>query len=127
MKPKPNIRIVRIDLPLEYVVSDVENVEQLEELRGSANQSFLESDSDIFLIKPGIVYRYQKPEALPRIIPVEKLELNPDRYSAKIQLSPEQLMAFARRERLFLFETKDGFFIPSDTILYAEKKKAKES
>jgi hypothetical protein len=121
-QPIQNIRIARVDLPLEFVITDVENAKQLEELR-EPNQPLFESDQDIFLIKPGIAYRFQKPNSRPRIVTVKKLELNPDRYSAKIELSLEELFAFARRERLFLFETQDGFYIPSEVVMYAVKEK----
>lgn len=118
---RKTIRIERIDLPYDLVLSDVKTLEDLEQLCRHG-ESLLESDTDYYLVRGFMAYRFSKPEAKPRIIKAQQLELNPDAYRVKVELTLEQLFAFAKIERLFLFETEDGYYIPSDTILFAKKK-----
>jgi len=91
-----------------------------------SNQPLFESENDIYLIKGKFVFRYVKPDSKPRIMRVESLQLNPDHYSAKIELSLKDLTAFANRERLCLFETEDGFYLPGECVIYASKQKVSE-
>jgi len=122
-KPK-RIHVDAIEFPEDTIITSVSSQDEFDRLR--KNQTTLETETDLFLIqKEGLVYRFMKPNVPPRIIRVEKLELNPDHYGVRLQLSVEQLFEFCRRERLWLFETSDSYILPGETILYAQKQKEK--
>jgi hypothetical protein len=120
------IKIKRLDVPLEYVISDVDSLDELVWLRGK-NQPIFESESDFFLVNEHMVFRYLKPDAKPRILKAQKVELNPDHFSAKIELTVEELFKFAKNERTFLLESSDCYIIPSDTVMFAYKGKSEVS
>jgi len=96
----------------------------LEELEGllEKHQPMSESDTDFFIVKGFSVFRYVKPDTVPRILKVESLELNPDLFPTKVQLTKDNLFDFARKEQLFIFETEDGFYLPGSVCMFALKK-----
>ena len=106
-----------------YYLNSLEDLESL----CSEDQRLFESPSDYFIVDGFQVFRFVKPETQPRVLRVENIELNPDYYGVKAQLSQAQLFDFAKREQIFIFETEDSYVIPSTICLFAKKEKGGES
>jgi len=120
------LKVTRVDIPYEYVLSDVQDRNILELMCKGKENVFLETEEALYLLGSSSVFRFIKPEGLPLIIPAENLEISPDHVQAKIQLSKETLFAFAKRERVFLFETNSEFCIPGETFMFAKKERGKQ-
>jgi hypothetical protein len=122
-KQRQPIKVQWCEVPGDITISDVESLTRLYEL-ADKNQLFLETDTEYFLLdqKGHVCFRYVKPDSKPRIIHATTLEMNPDRFTGKVELSEAELFQFAKKESLFLFETQDSFVIPSDVMFWAKKK-----
>jgi hypothetical protein len=116
------IRVSGASFSLESTFYYMSSLEELEGLL-ERNQPMFESDTDFFLVKGFSVFRFVKPETLPRILKVESLTVNPDAYSVKIELSKAELFSFAQKEQLYLFETNDSYVLPSSLYMFAMKEK----
>lgn len=68
-----------------------------------------------------MAFHYSKPGP-PKIMVVEKLELNPDSFSCKVELSQKTLFDFAKKRALFVFETDEGYYLPSSELVFFSKK-----
>lgn len=126
-KRKKALAVEFIELPTSMILSEVDCPERFEELE--QDHILLETPNELFAIdqKGEVAYRYTKPKAQPRIIKVRNLELSPDSFSIKAELSQPGLFEFAKRQCLYLFETDDGFYIPSDSVVFYAKKERGEN
>ncbi len=115
------IKVQGVSFSMESTFYYMNSLPELEGLL-ERNMPIFESDNDFFIVKAFSVFRFVKPESAPRILKVQKLEVNPDAYAVKVQLSREALFDFARRESLFIFETEDCYVLPSSIYLFALKK-----
>lgn len=75
-----------------------------------------------FISSEDIAYRSVKSNGKPRIIQVERVEVNPDSVACKVNLTVEKLFELAMRERLLVFETDTEYVIPSGMFFVAKKK-----
>ena len=78
-----------------------------------------------FISSEDIVYRSVRPNGKPKIIQVQRVEINPDSVSCKVNLSVEKLFKLAMNERLIIFETDTEYVIPSGMFFVAKKKRSK--
>jgi len=116
------IKVQAVSFSMESTFYYMETLKELEGLL-ERNQPLFESDCDYFAVKGFSVFRFVKPETLPRILKVESLTVNPDAYAVKVELTKDRLFDFARREGLFIFETSDSYVMPSSLYLFAMKEK----
>jgi hypothetical protein len=72
-------------------------------------------------LKENVAYRFVKPEAKPKTFHAKEIFINPDGYSVKVELSSEELLSFAIRKRVPIFETAEEYIIPSEICLMAKK------
>jgi hypothetical protein len=123
-KPK-HVKVDNIELPSDVILSDVDSLEKLNNIQNG--QVILETEKDLYLLdKEGMAFRYAKPNCLPQIMKCEKIEVHPDHFSVKVQLSQDALFEFARKQSLILFETNDGFYVPSSEIVFFSNKKCEK-
>jgi len=115
------VKVASVSFSLESTFYYMNSLQELEELMDK-KQPLFESDNDYFIVNGFNVFRYVKPETQPRILKVEKLELNPDYYGVKAELTKTQLFEFAKKELIFIFETEDSYIIPSTICLFAKKR-----
>ena len=118
---KKIIKIANVSFCPEMTFYYLSSLPELEALKDSKHPLF-ESENDFFVVDGFSVFRFVKPETLPRILKVKSLELNPDYYGVKVELSLAQLFDFARKEQLFIFESGDAYYIPSSIMMFALKK-----
>ena len=114
------IRVYHASFPEDAVFLDFLSLEELKSL-GDKNHPVFEDADSSFVVDDNTVYRYLKPDAFPKVMKTEHLEVNPDSVSVKLELTQEQLFNFARKEQLLIFETADGWWIPSSICMYAKK------
>jgi len=114
------VKVASVSFSLESTFYYMNSLQELEELMDK-KQLLFESDNDYFIVNGFNVFRYVKPETQPRILRVESLELNPDAYAVKVELSKDKLFDFARREQLFIFECGDTYYLPSAIMMFAKK------
>lgn len=109
-----------VDIPSDMIITDVESPKILDQIRGL----LFDTPTELCLFSKGVCFRFNKP-SLPRIIKVEKLELNPDYYPAKIEMKQQDLFNFARKQALDVLETSEGYYIVSNTLVFLCSKEAK--
>ena len=116
------MKAAAVELPLDLVISDLDSREELDST--GHGEILIETPRDYYLVssKGRMAFHYAKPNCLPRMLRVEKLELNPDNFSAKVELEESTLLNFARKESLFVFEAKDGYYIPTASFCFFAKK-----
>ena len=103
------------------IITDVESPKILEQIRGL----LFDTPTELCLFSKGICFRYNKP-SLPHIIKVEKLELNPDGFPVKIQMTKKGLFDFAKKSALDVLETTEGYFIVSSSLVFLCPKEARQ-
>jgi hypothetical protein len=115
------IKVENVELPLDMIECDVDSKDKLETIRHG--QILIETPNDFYLVssKGNMAFHYSKPGP-PKIMAVEKLELNPDSFSYKVELSQKTLFDFAKKEGLFIFETDEGYYLPSSELVFFSKK-----
>lgn len=120
------LKVESVDLHSDMIISEVDSPEKLKEL--DPKHLFIETPEAFFAILPkeDVVFRYTKLSSLPRIIKVEKLELSPDAYSMKAELSQHALFEFAKRYGFSLLETSDAFYIYGEGAVFYAKKESQE-
>ena len=115
------IKVENVELPLDMIECDVDSKDKLETIRHG--QILIETPNDFYLVssKGNMAFHYSKPGP-PKIMAVEKLELNPDSFSCKVELSQKTLFDFAKKRALFVFETDEGYYLPSSELVFFSKK-----
>ena len=117
-------RVCELELSPDLSLSQVDSFDKLLELR-EKNDWLLETDDSFFLLKNNVAFRFVKREAKPKLFRTKELWLNPDSSACKIVIEPEELLAFAVKQNVPVFETKEEYIIPSDVCLIAKKPKEK--
>jgi len=120
------IKVQGVSFSMESTFYYLNSLEELEGLM-EKHQPLFESDSDFFMVKGFSVFRYVKPGTQPRILKVENLQLNPDSFGAKVEMTKENLFDFVRKEQLFIFETSDSYILPGSICMFAKKEKEPKS
>jgi len=123
---KKIVRISSIDLSDFVCILNIDNFPKLLRLQG-ANEIVLETDREYFLIHENLAYRCLKEGALPKMLRVNSLEVNPDAFSIKVCMEKDELLSFALKNNVLVFETRDQYLIPTDIFLYANKRKGGEN
>ena len=114
------VKVANVSFASEMTFYYLDSLRELEELRDSKELLF-ESETDFFIVRAFNVFRVVKPQTMPRILECKSLELNPDAYAVKVELSRDKLFDFARREQLFIFECGDTYYLPSSIMMFAKK------
>lgn len=115
------LKVENVELPFDIIECDVDSAEELETLRHG--QTLIETKSDLYLISKNgdMAFHYSKPGP-PMTMKTEKLELNPDHFACSVQLSQKTLFDFAKKRALFVFETDEGYYLPSSELVFFSKK-----
>jgi hypothetical protein len=117
-------KVAELELSPELTLLHVDSLDQLTTLCGRRDE-LLETNDSFFLLKDTVAFRYVKKEAKPKIFRTKELWLNPDHSSCRIVIEPDELLAFAVRNNIPVFETDSEFIVPSDICLIAKKPKEK--
>jgi len=117
---KRTIKVEGIEFSDSLNILNVDSLQRLTELQ-ARGEFLLETPEGVYLLKPGVAFRYLKPEAKPKILKAMEIIVNPDAASFKVTLNPQELLSFALKERIPVFETETEYIIPSDVMLIAKK------
>jgi len=120
MKLKRTLQIEGLDVAENINILNVASLERLSEMQ-TRNEFLLETANEVFLLKPGVVLRYVKPEAKPTILQAKEIRI--ESCSAKVMMDTKELLDFALRNNIPCFETPNEFVVVSDITLVAPKEK----
>lgn len=115
------LTIERIDLSDYTTLVNLESYPKLKELQDK-DDWLLETSEAFYLLKQGVAFRYVKPHAKPTLLKTLKFEASPDFFSSRCELEAADLLAFALKNRIPLFETNSEYILPGDPFLYAKKR-----
>jgi hypothetical protein len=117
-------KVAELELSPELTLLHVDSLDQLTTLCGRRDE-MLEKNDSFFLLKDTVAFRFVKREAKPKIFKTRELWLNPDSASVKVVIDEYELLAFAVKENVPVFETQTEYIIPSAICLIAKKTKEK--
>ncbi len=103
---KRTVKVESIDFSDFVSILNMPSLESLTDLL-DRDDFLLETESDYFLVKESVAYRFCKPEAKPKILKTSEIIINPDSFNAKITLTPEELLDFALKERIPVFDNRN--------------------
>ncbi len=112
------------DIELAYSVSIVNftSLKSLLELCGP-KEWLIETENSVFLLKEGLAFRFCKPSGKPRLLKAKEVLLNPDANRVSVTMDAQDLLAFAVKGNIPVFETPDQYLIPGEITLLAKKDK----
>lgn len=114
-------KVEEIELSPDLSVLYVSSFARMVRLCGEKD-CLLETNDSFFLLKGAVAFRCLKEKARPKILKTSEIWLSPDVVSVKAVVSEEELLSFAVKNGLCVFETGDSYLIPSDVTLMAKKK-----
>jgi hypothetical protein len=123
MKNK-TIRISSLDLAYEMNVLNIDSLEKLNAIQNKKDL-LLETDQEFFVLRENVAFRCLKPNAMPKMLKVQTIEINPDAFSTKIQVEPEDLLRFAVKNNALVLETTEQYLLPTEIFIFANKKEGK--
>jgi len=122
---KERLKVSEIDLPLDMTISHVNDPTILERIQ--SGKFLIETPTDLYLVDPkgNVAFHYSKPGPA-KTLKVQKLEVSPDNVAVKAEITEETIIQIAKRMNLMLFETSDGFYLPSSDMVFFARKDEKE-
>ena len=114
------LKIDSLDLSGNVTVLNVDTIQKLSELC-KRNDCVFETQREFFLLKDGLAFRAVKDDGKPKTLTCTEIYLNPDFWSVKVVMTPEQLLRFAVQNNVTVFETETEYIVPSDIFLTAKK------
>lgn len=118
-------KVTELELASDLSILHIGTFSQMIDLCDKAD-SLLETDDSYFLLKGSVAFRCIKNGAKPKILRAREFQFNPDSVSVKVVIDADELLRFAVRHRIPIFETESEFIIPSDITLIAKKEKQHE-
>ena len=116
-KKRMILQVEDVELPLNMAILDINSKAQLESLQHG--EVLIETPKEFYLInsKGDTAFHFCKP-GLPEILKVEKLELNPDSFSAKVELTQQSLFDLAKKRSMYVFEDVNGWYVTADNFVF---------
>lgn len=125
MKNLKIVKVQRVEFADQVSVFDLDAFARLLDLADKGAQ-VLETDSAFFLLKEQVAFRVLKPNAKPQILRCKDFQASPDSFSAKAELDYDDLVSFALKNGIVLFENQSEILAPSELFMFAKKPKEKE-
>jgi hypothetical protein len=114
-----------VELSDQISVLRVGNLERLQQLQTS-RESLFETPNSFFLVRAGVAFQCLKPKARPETIPALNLELNPDHQVVRVSMTADDLLQFALRNGIRVFELPDSYIIPGPELTMIANKEVKK-
>jgi len=111
---------------IELADKDVVNIESIDKLRNlqKPKETMWETPNYFLLLRQDVVFRVLKATVRPKIVSAKNVCLNTD-FSARVEISPEDLLKIGLSHDLAIFEAEDQLLILGDSILLCAKKAVK--
>jgi hypothetical protein len=124
VQAKKILKVESLELGDLITVMNLSSLERMQELQ-APEETIVETNRDYFLLQKNVAFKVLKKDALPEIITTRDLSINPDFTKAKATLEAKDLLTFALKNNIPVFETPEEYVIPSEITLTARKEKVK--